>query len=749
MDFEIYFNPTLPTFPKSGGTVELTVTFIHNEHFTFTENTSRPDWCLTEETGRVESGDTTTITYDLTAEAYEGSEARTGYLTFEIEYSDGDESEFFEETMAITQLSQGGTGLDGELTFTKTSAADYFDEDKGAFILPSTLSGDSLPTGCKIVAAPSGSVWKTEIDNPEDWVTLEKDAQGNVTMDVTPNTGDSQREAVCTVTAYLTNTITGEDTDVTKEYLLRVRQTGIEYTFEIEPEATEIRHGKQRIRMDIRKSGNIFGVYLAGYPDYVTLVVLTDTYAVVEFAENEGDEARTATFTFNATDTGGSTITRQVTVTQEAFTAETLFVYAPMELHNTAGTDRLGFIASYDIDNLEVSIIDGSTWVTVTDIDYDDNAGTIVYTYTRNDTVSRRSATVEVTAADEDGNYLTRTVKIYQAPASEYVESPVWTDQYLTIRNSEYEGEYLQYKISLNNEKNVYFGRIYIDRNGEYTRARLNGIFSNYITENIDFTENLALQDNGGHVNFYVYVSTDNWATSNLQGVYREYYDYSYRVEYPNVLSMPLKPVLDGRQRFAITVRNYYSDGIPNQLRLFINNHGQAPIIENFENGTYTYLINDLSGVHDIYVEMATGEEMHYRVSQDCRHRYCLYYRNDYGGYDSLLFDGREIHKEKIEAKTYGRAFDNTRNERQTIDYEKVITDSWELTTGYLTNEEARKMAHILHSTDVWLQDMEDGRDVIPVRITDNSYDEKTWRNTKKPFLYTVKVEGARNKWLK
>lgn len=123
---------------------------------------------------------------------------------------------------------------------------------------------------------------------------------------------------------------------------------------------------------------------------------------------------------------------------------------------------------------------------------------------------------------------------------------------------------------------------------------------------------------------------------------------------------------------------------------------------------------------------------------------YSLYYQNAVGGYDTYpLFSVRNVESDDVEYQTY-RAFGNNTdlNNPYNRRFQSNITKKWELHTGWLTDEESKRMYHILTSHRVWLYDNMGG--YTPVVITDKKVEYKTFTNEgRKKYYYTINVESA------
>ena len=116
-----------------------------------------------------------------------------------------------------------------------------------------------------------------------------------------------------------------------------------------------------------------------------------------------------------------------------------------------------------------------------------------------------------------------------------------------------------------------------------------------------------------------------------------------------------------------------------------------------------------------------------YSVRQDTCKRYALYYRNAYGGYDSLLLDGAK-RAENYSRATIGRWADNSvAGQREVFDYRNDIEEAWTMRIGGLTDAQAERMPQVMGSTDAYLCDLNTDT-LIPLNLTDAACEEKTYR---------------------
>ena len=134
-----------------------------------------------------------------------------------------------------------------------------------------------------------------------------------------------------------------------------------------------------------------------------------------------------------------------------------------------------------------------------------------------------------------------------------------------------------------------------------------------------------------------------------------------------------------------------------------------------------------------------------FEVKDSCA-THCLYYSNAYGGWDSLCINGNTKKTDNINGYTYTKKTDIVLNPRtfQTKKYLNEIKSNWVLNTGWLTDDEASRMYHLLESTDVFLQDLNNPDVLIPINITNTQCEYKTFTNNgKKKINYVIEAQEA------
>lgn len=132
-------------------------------------------------------------------------------------------------------------------------------------------------------------------------------------------------------------------------------------------------------------------------------------------------------------------------------------------------------------------------------------------------------------------------------------------------------------------------------------------------------------------------------------------------------------------------------------------------------------------------------------VSVDLCDEYSLLYVNAFGGWDSIAVTGRSVKTDTYGRHTARHTYDNAQaTGRAATNYANDITRTWELHTGWLTDDEAGRMHHLLGSTLVFLYNNTTAA-IYPVVISNGDCPYKTYNTNHSLVDYTLNIELARD----
>ena len=317
---------------------------------------------------------------------------------------------------------------------------------------------------------------------------------------------------------------------------------------------------------------------------------------------------------------------------------------------------------------------------------------------------------------------------------------PVWRNNLLGL-NTEI-GSNVKYSVVDVSSNNIlYSGRIVKLPNGGVVGIDISKIVGNYLSNHFPNTlpEGLRLNDIDDYaktVNIYV--------NNNLNNTLTIYNSWGYDdIPYTNIISDPIRKVVDKRQMFVCSVYNptTVSTTVRYQLKNGNNTTNRATITAN---NNKQVLITDNGLKNTSYNEIVIGD-LKYKIIESCN-EWCLYYSNAYGGWDSLLVNGNVLKDDKITSHYYKQAFNNTTYQFEKTKYLNVINPTYVLYTDWFNDDEQSRLYHLLESTEVYLHNMVTG-EFLPVNITNTDCQYKTFTNNgKKKWYNTINVEVAQER---
>lgn len=292
--------------------------------------------------------------------------------------------------------------------------------------------------------------------------------------------------------------------------------------------------------------------------------------------------------------------------------------------------------------------------------------------------------------------------------------SPIWKNTYYNTT-----ADTANYRILLDGAP-IFAGKAFKYPNAERLEINIDKICRNYLESDITTllgnfnpaTTQLLREDHyQTQRTFNLYVGSTNVAD------YRFYQDYSYTQDKANTGS-------------SINVSNP------------INGHYVPGMIKLRTTRTST------SSSSAVYTLGSTSESESYGYTHQVRCApYALYYLNSYGGWDSFLIEGSAVKKDAYTPYQTDRVYKNTTVQFELNKYVQEIKTTYELNTGYLTDEQAANLAkNLLGSVKVYLHNIEEGW-IKPVIISDNNATYQTYQtNGRKMCQYKINVTESQSK---
>lgn len=293
----------------------------------------------------------------------------------------------------------------------------------------------------------------------------------------------------------------------------------------------------------------------------------------------------------------------------------------------------------------------------------------------------------------------------------------------------------------------IFSGKVYAQKTDSVRRINVNDIIEDYTSDSIDITSSQRWQKTENEKVFTLATGVNETEMSDMFNlVVTDDWSYADRAR-TYFTSDPICYTLDSRQYFVFSVQNRYSDTLPSysyQTDLVSVDGVESGDYKVVSDESYTQLIKDISNLKTIDItEMNNVDDTRYFKVCTTKNKYCLYYKNLYGGYDSILLNPTSQLSASITDNTLTTDYDTTVLNHYKRSYSKTIQNKWTLKTNLLNDTQSEKMRHIYTSNQMWLHNLETGK-LYAVNPVDKTFTEKTFKSNKhKPLSYTITVEEA------
>ena len=497
--------------------------------------------------------------------------------------------------------------------------------------------------------------------------------------------------------------------------------------------AVDVDENRHKLKV-ILETSLIRSVSITNNSNWISLYSQGENEYIFNISANK-DVARGASITFTATDTLGNTLNTSLNVSQaEHYKLPISFKVDDLRASNLEQVYTLNVEMKYI---LNYEITSHPSWVEI----QSSTATAITIKVLSNPTYKDREGKIIYSAMDPDGVYYDFSSNVFQSRSIFIGQYPTWQDVFVPIPRTSDDETSITYSVSvMNNETSeyevVYRGNaVFTDKDPE---INITEIVRDYVEDNIDisgeagYTQKIDLTK--------VMLNTGEEGDNLVASLYY-YYDYSFDKDFKLTRNLPILNYFDARQNIFLS---------------FLNLSGEINIIRISAGGRLLRLRFDTPGMfhhklahYDGNIIVNTPDKSTTLTSKNTCAKYAIYYLNPLGGWDQLLIEGKVVKTIKLENKSYKRNFDNNTNEFENKHYLKNLTTSYKLTTGYLTDAQAKLMPNLIETTKAYLCEL-DTNNYIPVLINTTSVDIKTYRNQgRKLFTYTIEVQESQNKFIK
>jgi len=319
---------------------------------------------------------------------------------------------------------------------------------------------------------------------------------------------------------------------------------------------------------------------------------------------------------------------------------------------------------------------------------------------------------------------------------------PIWKDRTVELL----QGDSVRYRVTTGGNV-IFTGKAY-RRPGETSiRTRLNDIAADYLSSELPALSNAAFSALSFPLAFDVDIlSGGSWVNVDTESFYLDW-SYDETFDPSDGLAAPIDGILAPSQWFFYTTMTQAATlpvVITNADGTTITYYAPVTVTPDFNADFNTDFARSLrsAGAGSVtirlsdYPDAATIEvEGHvYRVQDECR-QYVLYYRNAYGGWDSLVVRGTTQRSDTVTRYTRGMVYDNTQQyARGEQDYAVEMVPTFTFHTQPLTDDEASRMHHLLNSPDVYVHDL--AADIIrPLVLTNGETPYKTFVSEGRTFF--------------
>ena len=485
------------------------------------------------------------------------------------------------------------------------------------------------------------------------------------------------------------------------------------------------------------ETSNISTVTVQNTSSWISLYSQGNNEYVFNISATKESTAREATIKFDAVDTLEQSLFVPVKVMQSAYSENPVrFSVDDLSVKNTEKEYYL-IVKSQNVVSYEVT--NHPSWVEI----LSKTAKYIKIKVLSNPTYKDREGKMIYSATDAQGNSYIFSSNISQLRSVFTGQYPIWQDVFVEIPRINDDDSSIDYSVSvLNNETNtfevVYRGNAVFTEEEGNPEINITEIVRDYVEDNINiYADEASKQEQ----NLTKVMLNTYEAEQNLVATLYYYYDYSFVKDYKFTRNMPILNYFDTRQDIFLSFLNLSDE----TKDVTVIDSGNIIYIQLDKPGLFHYKNKYLDGNVAINTPYTTTT----LTSKNTCAKYAIYYLNPLGGWDQLLIEGKVIKNIKFENKTFKINFDNNTNEFQNKHYLKNLTTSYKLTTGYLTDEQAKLMPNLIETTKAYLCEL-DTNIYIPVLINNNSIDIKTYRNQgRKLFTYTIDAQESQNKFIK
>lgn len=384
-------------------------------------------------------------------------------------------------------------------------------------------------------------------------------------------------------------------------------------------------------------------------------------------------------------------------------------------------------------------------WITVTQLSIAEQSRTYEIVISPSSPLSSSRLAKIIFAANTSNGTETETLLIYQIGRYR----ALWRDEVTTLHRT----SNISYTLTDETNKRLYKGSAAsIDGRVELNIPRIvDGLF-----EHPQFSHNREGEWYDTGLTHIISFRTDNNPTpySVIPLIYDWRYDSgSYIYSKDTVLNTPIN---NHSAPWMYQPLSIYNDS--NATYLAVAYKGNVEV-STYDHGKPEFQTAELMSFFDDNISQAdriviyANDREHPVIEYDLTHcgEWALYYLNKMGGHDAFMIEGNVRVVDNIDRDQYTQNARNTNPSsfaKTTI--QSRISTTYELSTGWLTDEESEILAsQLMSSPQVFLHNKTSLYTPTAVNITDTSVEHKKFRNGKQLNRYTITVEESQTKLFK
>lgn len=311
---------------------------------------------------------------------------------------------------------------------------------------------------------------------------------------------------------------------------------------------------------------------------------------------------------------------------------------------------------------------------------------------------------------------------------------PVWRDTIISYNTT---NDYITYTIR-KDDKIIYSGRAYRKPNTNNAEFKINRICENYLKQEINFTAMQIATDavgkftvsiDGTFYNNYYFFLNYSYTTSIIESNQLISLSHPINNKVSDLLATSVINTYDSQQMVYVDIyvngewENLYRESIP------------ANSIQNKAYETYLFKNNKATKVRIAGVE--------YELVDECVEGE-LIYLNKYGGYDTVILNGRINIINNYDSYSYNRNYNNIFSyDFEMYKYLNIITKKYNGSIFWLNSSQVNELDNLFGSTQVYLN--KDGN-IIPVVVENKSLN---YNVGKKLIKVDIEIKESQNKYRK